>query len=681
MPTYTASARGHANATIANPTVYSTSLRGHVNLTVTEPGTSGGTTTFTTSDRGTVNLTLRQPTRFLLWHFVGGVKRPFTLHFGNLATTAGAKSLGTASYDIPTTGPVIYVDPVNGSDSNSGAVSAPRRTAASASESIKAFGNATTPATVVLRGGTYHEGAYQPGNGYFLRWQSYPGEVVWFDGSSVFTGSWTNNGNGTYTTAYTAPSIPGLGTDKIGADPNALLPDQCFLDGVELYQAADGATPTAGQFSVNRGSNTLTVYGNPAGHEVRYSDLVYLLTSGSRLDLLGLGIRRYRCAGNSLNAGLYYGGTSSDTVIENVHFEQMGRTTLYLGKDRARLSRCTFLGTGQTAVLAGAGNAIVTGPLQGLIIERCRIENSNTGKWNAQPTSGAVKITAAQGSIVRNNYMAQVHGGNLLWWDVSCSQIQCYGNYLDGTSKDGTTYADSGICYEECDGGLYGGVQYKSLIVGNTVVNCHKAIVVDASGQVIVGNNTIGAKWTSTTAQALLILQDRDINHGGQVPAANIPWWTTGVVVLNNRILPQPSGWQMLAYDSQGEIPRPRAIAAGYGSATGQQVGGAMLEWVEGNWFSPAGGAQATGIMASVGKADGGRTSLNTPAALATTNATYGLSGANIGANYQSATEPTSPTDHNTAAPIPSGYAALLGVGIGTRHVGNPLPIPTLESA
>lgn len=578
---------------------------------------------------------------------------------------AGAEALGSALYSIPTG--AMFVDPATGLDTNAGTIESPKRTLIAASQAIRASGTTEAPATVVLRGGVYHEGAYQPGNGYVLRWQAYPGEVVWLDGSSVVAGSWTDNGNGTYTAAYVAPAVPDLGTDNIGDDPNALLPDMCFFDGSELLQVADGATPAVGQFSVNRTTNTLTIASNPAGHEVRVSDLVYLTTSGSRIDMLGIGIRRYRCATNTLHTGIYFGGTSAGTIIENVRFEQMGRNALYVGKNNTTVRQCTFLRIGQTAILGDN--------CSDLLIEQCHIRQTDTGKWKTQPTSGAIKITVARRPVIRRNYLVESHNGNMIWLDVSCTQVDVYGNYIDGTATGSVTYSDSGICYEECDGGYWDGVQYTSRIVGNTVINCHKAIVVAASGNVTVSNNTIGAKWAATaTAQAILVLQDRDVNSGVQAPFAACPWWNVGVEVLNNVITAQANGWQLLAYDSQNEVPRTRAIAAGLGSASGQQIGGAMLSRVEGNLFAPASGSSASGsIMATIGRADGVRINLNTPAELGGVQATYGLTG-QVGANTQG----TVP-DHDTAAPIPSPIASLIGLAVGSRYIGNPLPAPVVE--
>lgn len=696
MPTYTDSERGWINATLTDPSLiaYSDSERGTINVSLeepdpapTDPGFSDSPrgwinvtlsdpiepptgVTYSDSNRGTINVSLSQPTLYHYWTRVDGVRRPMVTRLGSQVPTAGSLAPGNASYPVPTTGAVCYVS-TGGNDANPGTIGAPKRTVAAASNAIKEFGTEENPATVVLRAGTYHEGTYQPGNGYHLTWQAYPGEAVWFDGSSVITG-WTANGTGGWTTAYTAPGVPALGNDKIGDDPYALLPDMLFMDGEELYQIADGTVPAAGQFSVNRTSNTITVGTNPSGHVMRVSDLVYVLFSGSRVNLKGLGFRRYRCAGSpSLHTAFYWGGTSQDTVVENCWFEQMGRNAMYVGKDRSQLKQLTFKKIGQTAVLAG--------DIDDFLLERSYFHRTDTGKWKTQPTSGAIKLTVARRPVLRYNVMEYSHNGNQMWLDVSCTQCDIYGNWIDGTAYDGSTFADSGICYEECEGGYWDGIQYKSHIVGNTVLNCHKAIVVCAAGQVYVANNTVKAAWTSRSEQALLILQDRDINHGGQIPAINAPWWNVGIILLNNRIQPQVGGWQLLAYDSQGEVPRPRAIAAGLGTpGFGQQVGGNMLERVAGNWFSPAPGTTATGIMATIGQANGNRININTPAALEADNFPYGL-GANIETNYQSAVEPSSPADHATSAALPAEVAVLLGMSTGAHYVGNPLPKPNVE--
>ena len=592
--------------------------------------------------------------------------------------TAGALPVGSATYPVPTSGPVMFVS-TTGNDSNPGTLASPKRTVVAASHAIKSQGTATLPATVVIRAGVYHEGGYQPGNGYHLRWQAYPGEAVWLDGS-VVASTWTATGSGTWWTSYNAPTgfpTPDannrVGNDILMDDKNAYLPDMAFVDGVELLQVADGATPTAGQFSVDRTANRLYIGTNPSGKEVRYSDLVFVTTSGSRIDLLGLGFRRYRCVGNVLHTALYFKGTAVDTTIENCIFDQMGRNALYVGRDRARVTSSSFTRLNQTGLLVGDSD--------GVIVERNVFFDTIRGKWQPQPTSGALKVTAARRCHVRHNRFGASHKGNQIWLDVYVTESFVYGNDIDGTSVDGTTTSDTGICYEESDGGLWSGVQYRSLIVGNTVVNCRKGIVVQSAGWVTVSNNTISTKWSSGP-QSILLIQDRDASDQrvSGISLQTSPRWCVNNEILNNRVRPQQGGWQFLAWDDQQYTPRQTAIANGLGSPDkGTLAGGEMFSRLAGNWFSPANGNGGNSTMALIGRPqDTTRLSFNTPAALAVTNTEYRLSSANVGTNYQSATDPTTAADHATGEPIRADIAALLGVPVGTRYVGNPLPAPVL---
>lgn len=587
------------------------------------------------------------------------------------AEEAGAYPLGSTNYAAPSDGrPVYYIDSVSGNNANSGSISSPKRSISSVISAFKSSGSASAPLTLILRGGVYEDGGIQPGNGYYITVQSYPGEAVWIDGSVAFSGSWTNNGNGTWTAAYNAPAIPDIGVDILQGDPYAQYPDMLFVDGVQLTQIQDSTTPSSGQFSINRGGNTATIAVNPADKEVRYSNQDFLFFTGSQINLYGVGVRRYKCINGATNTGIYYGGTSENTVLENCIFTEMGRFGVSLTKANCRVTHCTFTHHGQTGI---GGNSC-----HYLVIENSYFDHMNEGRWQPQPQISAIKLTRARGTITRHNIFRDSGGGNNLWYDVYCTEVVAYDNNIDGLSTGPNGYSDCGILYEESDGGYYNGVQGTSLIVGNTIKNCRQALVVCASGNVIASNNTVHARWErSINAQGILVLQDRDI-HPPEI-ASFCPRWTADVQLLNNRIQPMLDGWQLLAYDSQGQIPRQNAINAGYGTPSqGQQVGGLMLARVEGNWFSPATGSSSSGtIMATIGKADGVRKNVNTPAALATPDSTYGIT-TNIGTNYQSASEPTSSADHQTGSPMPTEIATLLQQATGARYIGNPLPAPIL---
>ena len=169
----------------------------------------------------------------------------------------GAMSIGTANYTVP--GNAKYVDPVNGSNSNAGTLAAPYQTVAYATTQM------STDGTIVCRAGTYHEQFDHTSGRQPCTVMNYPGEAVWFDGSVIVT-SWSQNGS-TWVhtgvpTQFNHSTSKGWATyngNMLQGDQYAGLSDQVFYDGQPLTQIADATTPAAGQFSVNYGSNTITI--------------------------------------------------------------------------------------------------------------------------------------------------------------------------------------------------------------------------------------------------------------------------------------------------------------------------------------------------------------------------------------------------------------------------------------
>ena len=577
------------------------------------------------------------------------------------ARIAGTPAFSTLNYTPPTTN-VRYVSP-SGNDANPGTLASPMLTAAAAAQQIKASGTAQDPATVVLRGGVHYLNNYAPGNGSYLRFQAYPGEEVWFDGSEVLSGPWTSNGNGTWSANYSAPTVPDKGFYTFDGDNNALLPDMCFIDGNQLYQTADNTTPSAGQFSVNRGTNRVTIATNPANVEVRMSVVDAAFFSGSRIDLLGIGFRRYRCGVDAFSVTMaYFAGTVDGQIIENCRFVDIGRTVLSLNRKNIRVTSCTFERIGQVPI---GGHMC-----DGMLIEKCKFLDSNTRKFKAQPVVGVIKMTAARGTTVRYNWMKHMHGGMGIWYDDSMTEVDCYGNEVYGLSKDGTRYAEGAICYEGSGGGFWNGVQKHSRIIGNTLIDGNQGISIMCSGWAIVANNTV-----RSYKYGISINQDRDDNKEQYVPAENLHWWTEGFRVLNNRIT-QDGGWQFLLYDTQQWLPRTRCVARGLGDSRGCQKGGYMVDQVESNWFTRATGNPSPGqgsILALVADEYDNRTFINTPSELRVNNTTLGLTTSKIKTNYQSVAEPTG-LDHLTAVPVEPSWAAMAGLSAGGQYIGNPFP-------
>src|SRR5690606_27298419 len=193
---------------------------------------------------------------------------------------AGSLPVGEAHYGVPDTGQVLFVDP-SGSDGAAGTVGAPKKTLAGA------LSAASSGAVIVLREGSYHESLSVTKA---VTIQAYPGEEVWLDGSTQYT-SWT--GSGPYT-ATLGPNWSPIDSSRYPYnDAAANLPEQVWIDGVAQKQLADGATPGAGQFSVNRTAHTITLGTNPSGKEVRVADLNQALVFSAQVRVFGIGFRRY----------------------------------------------------------------------------------------------------------------------------------------------------------------------------------------------------------------------------------------------------------------------------------------------------------------------------------------------------------------------------------------------------
>jgi hypothetical protein len=541
---------------------------------------------------------------------------------------AGALPLGTTAYAIPSTN-IVYLSKT-GNDSNSGTISSPKATLTSA------VGAVTSGGTVVVRGGEYNEGYASP-SGKAVTIQAYPGEVVWFDGSRVAS-AWTNNGNGTWTTAYTE-NFARFAVDGYPGLPFRNYIDQCWVDGVALSQIEDATTPGAGQFSVNQAADTLTIGANPTGKEVRVSDITQFLIASGRVNLLGIGVRRYSPPGvEGLNAMAFYGGTSEDTVIENCWFTDSAMAGLAWSKSRFRVSQNTFQDCGYSGVMVTKSD--------GMTFNNNLIRRFNLNGWHGQPATGAIKITRSDSFEVYQNYTdTPAYDCPTIWLDVSNTRFKVYNNVTRG---------GEGMNLELNDGGFYGGVQYTSWIVNNDTKNIHPG----CNGNISYWNNRLAGYNLG-----LNIKQDRGMNTGAgdnRTPE-ECPWINQNLEVVNNEWgAPDPAGnykIQFLAYDDQPKYRR----------------GLDMFDRIEGNRFYTT----PPGSMAQMGKIDGFRETYNTPAALDAAPAIVGDNSC-VGPNRQGS-GPLTAADHAGAVPMPAVVAEMMNLPVGTKLVGlneAALPVP-----
>ena len=128
---------------------------------------------------------------------------------------------------------------------------------------------------MVIRAGYYHE---QLVITKAVTLQSYPGEVVWFDGTVPVTG-FTKSGT-TWVAPWTVVHDHTLGYHTWENDtrylqpgyPLAAWPDQAYVNGTQLKQVAPSAV-VAGTFAVDYTNKRLIIGEDPAGKDIRAADL------------------------------------------------------------------------------------------------------------------------------------------------------------------------------------------------------------------------------------------------------------------------------------------------------------------------------------------------------------------------------------------------------------------------
>lgn len=349
-----------------------------------------------------------------------------------VVTSTRGTTVGSQSYTVPV-GAVFAA--TSGSDTTGvGTESAPYATVGRAISACPAGG------TVVVRGGSYHEGSAHVSAAArvgiaisrAMTVQAYPGEAVWLDGSSVQSG-WTQDGAVwrksiamTFDRSPTGSRGAADGT-TVGwqwvdpAYPCAPWPEMVFVNGTALEQVSTLAAVGPGKFFVEGSytgtgtavyefTSTAYVIGDdPTGKEVRVSDLVTCMgLLAADVTVRGLGVRRY--AASVWDYGVIKVNRARG-ILEHVVVEDCSGRGVYFdgsagGHVGGRMTNCTV----QRCGLLGVGG----NKADDAVLDRCRFVYNTTGLFNVAPVSGGVKWTHALNFTtddceISDNYR---HG----WW-------------------------------------------------------------------------------------------------------------------------------------------------------------------------------------------------------------------------------------------------------------------------
>lgn len=408
------------------------------------------------------------------------VSSPSSPPSGDPTANAGAVTLGTTNYTVPVG--AIFVA-TNGNDtSGTGAQASPYATFAKALSVVAASG------TIVLRAGSYNEGGdTQAGTGRnpgfslsdaSITIQNYPGEAVWFDGSTTFAGNaWTfDSASGLYWASYnrvfdrshTFSSGQADGTGQStgaggwfiasGADPTPAWPDMILLDGNQLAQVQTQGEVVSGKFyvegSYTGGPNAMWFTGtkvwikdNPSGHEMRYANKTsWAQTFADGITIRGIGFRRY--ATFNPGFGMFY-IAKANVTIENCFFEDMSASACWIQDEVGK--NCTF----RHVTCRRIGYMFASGT-DGIIYDSVDLQGCNYGGWNVDgPALAIVKMSGVQGVTIKNSIFSNSNCTGF-WTDQTVANPVVYNCRFENLGRHG-------IDYEGASGGIFANILFNSI--------------------------------------------------------------------------------------------------------------------------------------------------------------------------------------------------------------------------
>ena len=432
---------------------------------------------------------------------------------GTALVAVGTPSATSAAGPVTST---VVVSP-RGHDSARGTADSPFR-------SIQAAIDQAAPgATVVVRGGSYHETVTVPA-GKRLDLRAAPGERVWLDGSERVS-SWQRSADGwvhhgwtvtfdhspTYTWGApdgTEPSWSFVNPDH----PMAAHPDQVWIGGAAQRQVSSRGQLRPGTFFVDEDGNDLYLGSDPTGRTVRASTLAKALSvrsAGTTLD--GIGVRRFAPSVPHMGAVTV---EAPNVTLRHMVVSRNATTGLFVAAADAVLDRVKVLGNGMLGL--GATYA------DGIRVQHLVSRRNNTERFNSAPVAGGVKIDRTRGALVTD---ADIRGNAAsgLWFDESARDITVLDSTIRGNANHGLSLEISA-----------GATVADNVIAGNGGFG----IKVNDTSDVSIWNNTI----VGNDRPVNIVQDDRDANDPGTpghdprdpVPAPGMTWINGPVEVHNN---------------------------------------------------------------------------------------------------------------------------------------------------
>lgn len=551
--------------------------------------------------------------------------------------SAGSIAVGAANYPIPSGS--LFVSSSSGDDAAVGTVNAPLKTVTSA---VK---KATTGQTVVLRGGSYHETL---GVDKRVVIQNYPGEVVWFDGSSLVSGlkrvgsTWSVGG---WTTQFdsspsysrgAAPSNQPYWGFINAAHPMAAHPDQVWIDGVAQAQVGTLAAVKSGTFFVDYGGAKLFLGSDPTGHVVRASDLATAMTlTAAGTVIRGIGVTRFAPSVPDMGAVRVNGpGTS----LENMVLSDNATTGVSVQATNVNLTRITSIRNGLLGVHVNYAD--------GLRVAQLDASDNNKEHFNLAPVSGGMKVTRTRNVSVYDSVFDNNDGPGL-WFDESSYDVDIVANIM-------TSNTSYGVAAE---------ISANFRILNNLIMkNVGNGITIKNTNGAQIWNNTILGN-----ARPISITQDTrvatSLSTPGHDPRQKLPdpavTWMTGSDRVSNNVISGSTGNCLLCLEdwthSRSAAQMGVTASGNVYQRTSLTAPNSLVIWAR-QGTDPAVYRTLAAFQGATGQ---------DPASVEL------ASGSNAGTSNGLPSSAVESLSSSVAIALPSDIAGFLGQATGTKHLGS----------
>ncbi|MFT3877004.1 MAG: right-handed parallel beta-helix repeat-containing protein [Propioniciclava sp.] len=515
--------------------------------------------------------------------------------------------LGSASYAPPSD--AVFVSN-SGSDANPGTQSRPVKTVA------RALVVARSGGTIVLRAGQYHESVHVDKQ---VTIQNYPGEVVWFDGSSVVS-NWTRSGN-----VWTAPWSKIYGAQSYWGGvrseyPLANYPNQLFVDGQALKQVGSAGAVTSGTFFADAANRRLVIGTDPGGKQVVSSDLEQAMNIiAPDVTLRGFGVRRYSTTANARAAIVNdaRGGT-----IENLVVSDNATVGLWLHANGKNVRQVTLERNGMMGMnMDSSSNSSIT---------KSVVRHNNIEGFPVQPVAAGIKITTSANVKVADNLVTDTFLATGVWFDEFSTDPMVLSNVVK----------DNGELQVNIE------LSKRGIVANNEIVGGRKGMDVRATEGLRVMNNKI----SGYSLMGIYVAQDDRVTNRPSKAPADFAMRTRNNQIVNN-VFGCGTRFQVFVNDETGN-----SSAETFNLTTTGNLFSARRQNPELNLMLWGLGRDKYDFMQS-------------PADISRRNASWkNLQASGCVANPESTVSASALS--SVATPLPSDVAQLLGVSAGTRAVG-----------